>query len=158
MVRVRKNCTTSHSHIWLRHSVTQSTYSEKNSEKKSIKMFSPHDKIPVCTRATHDPITAGIPIPVTNPTEAESSLDSYHVRTSTPTPTPTGLDNYPSVELPSTFRCLTTSDNTVHNTGDLLPLLNDRASDFDHLRWVLDRQGSYSQSQGSYLQSCRGLR
>ena len=52
-------------------------------------MFSPHDKIPVCTRdttgtghgmpqcvkiqhctctrATRDPITAGIPIPVTNP-------------------------------------------------------------------------------------------
>ena len=81
----------SHSHIWLRHSVTQSTYSEKNSEKKSIKMFSPHDKIPVYTRgtagtghgmprcvkiqhrtrtrATRDPITAGIPIPVTNPTD-----------------------------------------------------------------------------------------
>ena len=79
----------SHSHIWLCHSVTQSTYSEKNSEKKSIKMFSPHDKIPVCTRdtagtghgmprcvkiqhrtrtrATRDSITAGIPIPVTNP-------------------------------------------------------------------------------------------
>src|ERR1700676_208812 len=93
MVRVRKNCTASHSHIWLRHSVTQSTYSEKNSEKKSIKMFSPHDKIPVCTRstagtghgmprcvkiqhctrtrATRDPITAGIPIPVTNPMKRE---------------------------------------------------------------------------------------
>ena len=84
----------SHSHIWLHHSVTQSTYSEKNSEKKSIKMFSPHDKIPVCTRdtagtghgmprcvkiqhrtrtrATRDPITVGIPIPVTNPTQAAS--------------------------------------------------------------------------------------
>ena len=76
-------------HIWLRHSVTQSIHSEKNSEKKSIKMFSPHDKIPVCTcntagtghgmprfvkiqhrtrtRATRDPITVGIPIPVMNP-------------------------------------------------------------------------------------------
>ena len=65
-------------------------------------MFSPHDKIPVCThdttgmshgmpqcvkiqhhtctRATHDPITVGIPIPVTNPTSMQlAQLFVLHV-------------------------------------------------------------------------------
>ena len=65
-------------------------------------MFSPHDKIPVCTRntagtchsmprcvkiqhrahtrATHDPITAGIPIPVMNPTSMQlAQLFVLHV-------------------------------------------------------------------------------